>query len=270
MKIRVYEGNGFRRADELWEALRLDEFQTSGPLVLSLVGAGGKTSLIRRLAREGKRRGKRVLVTTTTHMYRPRQYGKTVEEVRQLLTDAGEAWLGLDASEEKITYPGDGIYRSCCSLAELILVEADGSRRLPVKVPASHEPVIPDNTSLILSVSGMSAIGKPGKDVCFRLSEAETIYKRNGGYDDFEKMCLTPGNLCLLMREGYLRPLKERFSCPVIPVFHQADTPEQMALGESMMINMFEKDLDAGGLFSTSDFPVFGLLTTFAEEERQG
>ena len=37
--------------------------------VISIVGAGGKTTLVHKLAREYHRRGKGVLVTTTTHMY---------------------------------------------------------------------------------------------------------------------------------------------------------------------------------------------------------
>ncbi len=268
MKIRVYEGDGFRSADSLWEALRLDAFP--GPPVLSVVGAGGKTSLICRLAQEGRRRGKRVLVTTTTHMYRPVRYGKTWEEVRRLLEKDGEAWLGADASEEKISGPGEALYRSCCSLAELVLVEADGSRRLPVKVPAAHEPVIPDNTSMILSMSGMSALGKPIEEVCFRRLEAEKLYKAWGGNGDFGKTALIPEIFCLLMREGYLKPLKERFDCPVLPVFHQADTPEQMALGEWMMRNVLEKDFGTGGCFPESACSAAGLITAFSGEERQG
>ena len=37
--------------------------------VISIVGAGGKTTLVHKLAREYHRGGKGVLVTTTTHMY---------------------------------------------------------------------------------------------------------------------------------------------------------------------------------------------------------
>lgn len=37
--------------------------------VISIVGAGGKTTLVHKLAREYHRSGKGVLVTTTTHMY---------------------------------------------------------------------------------------------------------------------------------------------------------------------------------------------------------
>ena len=42
----------------------------------------------------------------------------------------------------------------------LVLIEADGARRLPLKVPAEHEPVIPEMTTHVLSVYGLDSIGK--------------------------------------------------------------------------------------------------------------
>ena len=37
--------------------------------IISVIGAGGKTTLIHRLAEEYQRKGNAVLVTTTTHMF---------------------------------------------------------------------------------------------------------------------------------------------------------------------------------------------------------
>ena len=42
-----------------------------------------------------------------------------------------------------------------------ILVEADGSRRLPLKAPAEHEPALPTSTTLLVPVMGMDALGAP-------------------------------------------------------------------------------------------------------------
>ena len=39
--------------------------------IISVVGAGGKSTLIRTLAERLSRRGRRVLVTTTTHIWKP-------------------------------------------------------------------------------------------------------------------------------------------------------------------------------------------------------
>jgi probable selenium-dependent hydroxylase accessory protein YqeC len=50
-----------------------------------------------------------------------------------------------------------------------VLVEADGSRRRPLKAPAAHEPVIPSATDAVVVVAGMSGLGLP-------LSE-ETVFR---------------------------------------------------------------------------------------------
>ena len=41
-----------------------------------------------------------------------------------------------------------------------LLVEADGSRRLPLKAPAPHEPVIPAWARQVVAAAGLSALGK--------------------------------------------------------------------------------------------------------------
>ena len=52
--------------------------------------------------------------------------------------------------------------------ADYVLVEADGSKRLPLKCHASHEPVIPENAGLTVLVIGLSGIGKKVKDTVHR------------------------------------------------------------------------------------------------------
>lgn len=49
------------------------EYEKKRPRIISVVGAGGKTTLIYRLAEELKRKGLRVLITTTTKMYVPKR-----------------------------------------------------------------------------------------------------------------------------------------------------------------------------------------------------
>jgi molybdenum cofactor cytidylyltransferase len=42
-----------------------------------------------------------------------------------------------------------------------LLIEADGSRRLPLKAPAPHEPPVPDFVNIVVVVAGLSGLGKP-------------------------------------------------------------------------------------------------------------
>ncbi len=46
-------------------------------------------------------------------------------------------------------------------IADVIIVEADGSRMRPFKAPAEHEPVIPRSTSVLVPVVGIQAVGLP-------------------------------------------------------------------------------------------------------------
>ena len=47
-------------------------------------------------------------------------------------------------------------------------MEADGSRQLPLKAHAPHEPVIPDEVGTVLVVIGIDGLGKPIREVAHR------------------------------------------------------------------------------------------------------
>lgn len=236
------------RSGALWEALSLDERMKRGrdgeppaPYVIALVGAGGKTSLIRRLAWEGLGQKIKVLTVTTTHMYRPVRCGvfeRSKVLVKELLDREGLAAAGLLAGEEKISFVGEDFYREICPLAGLVLVEADGSKRLPVKAPRQGEPVVPRNVDVILAVSGLSALGQRGEEACFRLREAETLLgKREPGW------VIAPEDMADLMERAYLGPLRREFpGVPVFPVFNQADTPVQAEAAMDMLDVMGEPE----------------------------
>jgi len=144
---------------------------------VSFVGAGGKTSLLLHLARELATDERPVLVTTTTHLADPREEpGATVDTV--LLFPALEQ-AGDDAP---LPAPAPGVSLLVARPAEpprklkgidpshvarlasvwpVVLVEADGSKRLPIKAPLDHEPVVPGETGLTVGVLGLDALGWP-------------------------------------------------------------------------------------------------------------
>lgn len=138
----------------------------------ALVGAGGKTTLMLWLAQRCADWGKKVLVTTTTHIFCPDEgYESTAEGVRQRWTQGEYAVIGTPGANGKLT-AAPTVLEALKNEAEVILVEADGSKRLPCKIPADHEPVIPEDCGLVVAVMGMSALGKPLKDCCFRFAQA--------------------------------------------------------------------------------------------------
>lgn len=140
------------------------------------MGAGGKTTLVYRLAAEARALGLRTLVTTTTHM------GTLAETTTgPVLVEADSDGLGVIdgdiaralAGEGRVTVLGrriradklEGLPRERVDAlamgADVTLVEADGARGRSLKVPAAHEPVIPSSTTVLIVIAGLDAIGRP-------------------------------------------------------------------------------------------------------------
>ncbi len=64
----------------------------------------------------------------------------------------------------------------------VVLVEGDGSRRHPLKVPKDHEPVIPANTAAVFALMGGSAIDEPiDESHCYNHEKALSLLGRTGG-----------------------------------------------------------------------------------------
>lgn len=192
MKILTNCGENWEEKESLWEAFRLDkklkqrqEIEPKMAYVLAFVGGGGKTSSIYRLAAEGVKRGKKIIVMTTTHMLAPQKHSiflengqMDFEQVKGDLSEDGIIIVGDKINEKKMSFVGEEVYQELLGMAELILVEADGSRHFPIKVPASHEPVIPSKIDEIVCICGLSCYDKRASEVCFRLEQARKIRDR--------------------------------------------------------------------------------------------
>jgi probable selenium-dependent hydroxylase accessory protein YqeC len=145
--------------------------------VVALVGGGGKTSAMFALGRLFARRGLRVLATTTTRILDPemaseregRLFGKVImlgdpasSEGREALISAGNPLvLGARREGEKLYGVDPAAIDVVAELFDIVLVEADGSRGLPIKAPASHEPVVPASSCIVIGVVGLDALGRP-------------------------------------------------------------------------------------------------------------
>ena len=111
---------------------------------------------------------------------------RSAEQSRRWKMEKGTVTVfGRDCGNGKITFPGEECYREICREADLILVEADGSRGLPVKYPGPREPVIPDNVNMILCVCGLSGLGRPGQAVCHRWELAPASRNGSGEPEEF-------------------------------------------------------------------------------------
>jgi probable selenium-dependent hydroxylase accessory protein YqeC len=144
--------------------------------VVSIVGAGGKTTLMFTLAREIAAAGETVLTTTTTKILMPsRELSPQVivsphpdgilEKARSLPGGLRHATAGSDLMlpENKLAgFTADDITKiDEAGLFRWILVEADGAKHRPLKAPAAHEPVIPARSRWVIAVIGLDAPGQP-------------------------------------------------------------------------------------------------------------
>ncbi|MDD4310903.1 MAG: selenium cofactor biosynthesis protein YqeC [Eubacteriales bacterium] len=139
--------------------------------ITALVGGGGKTTLMLRLARELSQSGARVIVTTTTHIFPPdgmfTTNPETVASAKRALSQNRLVCFGKPAEQGKLSAP-NLLPQEMEQLADYVLIEADGAKRLPLKAPAEHEPVIPPQTRLVIAVAGLDGAGRPIRETAFR------------------------------------------------------------------------------------------------------
>lgn len=136
--------------------------------VVSVIGSGGKTTLLSVLARE---LSQPVILCTTTHMVPFSQYpllpGDDAREIQAALSYHRVVCLGRPNGDGKLTAPTLP-FAQLRGLAPWVLVEADGSKRLPLKAHAPHEPVIPPESGQTILVAGASGFGAPIAKVVHR------------------------------------------------------------------------------------------------------
>jgi molybdenum cofactor cytidylyltransferase len=217
----------------------VDAFNLQQPACIVIVGAGGKTSALFRLA-HAYARTRPVLVSNTAHLgVEQGRFANRVIRVEQS-GDVPVFENGLPEGVTLITGPADDRGRTLGLAGEILelvhalavrchaplLIEADGSRGLPLKAPADWEPPIPDFADWVIVTAGLSGLGKP-------LTE-ENVFRS----DIFARLAdLTPGALVspdsvakvLLHPSGGLKNIPDRAGR--IALLNQADTPEQQVAG---------------------------------------
>lgn len=153
--------------------------------VLAAIGGGGKTTLLRALADELHEQGARVVLATTTH-FMPFDGVETVSssnkaEVEAILARDGIVCAAAPAAGRAGAAgklgPSPLSIARLREVADAVLVEADGSKRLPLKLHAEHEPVVPAGSASVVYVLGASGFGQPLAWACHR---AELASERLG------------------------------------------------------------------------------------------
>lgn len=205
---------GANGVNKLFEALAIV------PGLTAVTGSGGKTSLIAALARELPGR---VIVATSTHILPAAGLPLVTKTLSAL--PAPKICMGAPTEEGKLTAPQQP-WEELLTLADYVLVEADGSKRLPLKAHLPHEPVIPAEANQVISVLGLSGLGQPIGRVAHRSeiyarlagctvediatpARAAAVLQKEGG---FTRLVLNQAE----GREGAGREIAAGLSCPVL------------------------------------------------------
>jgi probable selenium-dependent hydroxylase accessory protein YqeC len=153
----------------LAEALRMSADES-----VALVGGGGKTTAMFRLAREVVDRGGRAITTTTTRIFGAQialapAHVPAADATQERLAAALAAHRHVlvigptEAASGKAEGVSLDLFRRLRDWFPdvCMLNEADGSRMRPFKAPAGYEPVIPTGTTLVVPVVGADIFGAP-------------------------------------------------------------------------------------------------------------
>ena len=160
--------------------------------VITVAGAGGKTTYLITRARALRARGLKVCLTTTTHMWAP---------AKGVFDYEGLTVVGRPEENGKLAAPDEETFQRLLAEYDAVLVEGDGAHCMPVKIPGEHEPVIPEVCDEIVVVMGKHAIGRKLGTVCHR-------YERKKFPAD---AVVTEEVLEEIATEYYIEPLRKRF-----------------------------------------------------------
>jgi molybdenum cofactor cytidylyltransferase len=210
--------------------------------MVSLIGAGGKTTTLFRLAKELREKGGRILVTTTTKIIKPAKPHVErlflTHDVNAFITESKKiaapavigAGYGVDDEGKLLGLPAawlDEIEKS--ATFDAILVEADGAASRLFKVPSEMEPVVPNRSSLVIWVMAIKALDKPIEtNSVHRAERALALLGAAPG------TILTQERIVQLLnhREGCLKGIPEKSRKAAL--INQADTPEEIKAGQDL------------------------------------
>jgi len=160
-----------------------ENLKTTSRPFFSITGGGGKTTLMIGLARYFKKKGCSVLITTTTKVLSPYllDYGQdkvfSDESILSYKPHSGEVVFYAHVSEDgnKWCSPGFDNLTELYGVYDIIISEADGSKRLPVKIHTARDPQIHPLTTATIAVFGMWAIGHDASEVAFGPTKAGIV-----------------------------------------------------------------------------------------------
>ena len=221
---------------------------------LAFVGAGGKTTAMFRLARELETSkgnpSEAVFVTTTTHLavdqlgladsHYVLQSEKDLELIKKAPPKGVVLFTGRRLGGERVDGPQGNLVDHLGKIARThqvpLLVEADGSRRRPVKAPADHEPEVPDWVEMVVVVAGLSALNQTLESKWVHRPE---IFSRLSGLAIGDRITIRAIEKMLLNPDGGLKNIPPAARSAVL--FNQAGLPASQGAAARVSSQLLEK-----------------------------
>ena len=182
----------------------------------AIIGGGGKTTLLYALAKECSMDA-RVIVCTTTHIL-PCVLSGGEAEIQAALEENSCVCVGTKSETGKFGAPAISFER-LLQLADYVFVEADGSKHLPLKAHAGHEPVVPKEANQTILVLGVSGLGRPIVEAAHR----PALYAEKLGVP--EDAIVTPELVARLL---------EREALHTRVLVNQVETEHELALARKL------------------------------------
>ncbi len=185
--------------------LRLLKIDTDVHRVIAVVGGGGKTSLIFRLTEELVSLGKKVIVTTTTHMAYEKNRPFAKDGCPDMLTSQLAVYgyvvaAAYEEEKQKLCSLTEEKLKVLPAFCDVLLVEADGAHRRPLKVPEDWEPVIPSCAKLVIGVAGLDCLGTSIQETAHRPEQTACFLKKSKDdlvtEEDVVKIAASARGLC--------------------------------------------------------------------------
>lgn len=213
--------------------------------VVSFVGGGGKTSLGLRLVGELAAAGLRAVFTVTTRTY-PLDLPTVLtgddpevafSRVRAALAAGPVCVARAPAPAGKLAGLSPDDVGLLVRVADVIVVEADGSAGRPLKFPLSHEPVIPACTTVVVPVAGAEVVGKPFTPEWVHRAEAAAAFlaaRTASGVAPALGTPVSPATVATLLWHPDAATRGRPPGARVVPVVNQADSPERLAAARAV------------------------------------
>ena len=236
--------------DALLEIILQTNAQAGRKTAIGLIGSGGKTTLLHLLAHQAANKGFLTFAGTTTHLAFEGSFLTSFGDVRKVLLELQKTRCQSQLTRSPVFAAAiaDGYAHKLSSftsdengeiyqLSEVSLWEADGSKRLPLKVPRDTEPCLECWFSDLVLIVGLAAAGQPLGQVChcFELLQRSCP-------DLSAETSVDAKVLAEVLRSGYLRRAdlfgSMKGEATVKPrrvhlLFNHCDTREELKLAEA-------------------------------------